>query len=73
MSKIRIETHFDEQFGMYAAVSPEHHYCTGLGKTPEQARARLEFAISLWFGPEGGRLRGRDTEEHEVGQGLDGL
>ena len=57
MSAERIETRFDERFGMYVAVAPDRHYCTGLGKTPEQARERLELAISLWFDPEDGRLR----------------
>ncbi len=56
MSAQRIETRFDERFGMYVAVAPDFHHCTGLGRTPEQARERLELAISLWFDPEDGRL-----------------
>ena len=56
MSATRIETRYDERFEMYVAVAPDLHYCTGLGKTPEQARERLEQAISLWFDPEDGRL-----------------
>ncbi len=57
MSADRIEIRYDERFGMYVAVAPDHHHCTGLGATPEEARARLELAISLWFDPESGRLR----------------
>ena len=57
MGRKRIETRYDERFGMYVAVAPEQSFCTGLGKTPEEARRRLELAISLWFDPEGGRLR----------------
>ena len=45
-------------FGMYVAVAPDRSYCTGLGKTPAQARARLELAISLWFDPVTGQFRG---------------
>ena len=55
MSANRIETRYDERLGMYVAVAPNRAYCTGFGKTPEEARARLELAISLWFDSEGGR------------------
>ena len=55
MSAYRIETRYDERFGMYVAVAPDQAYCTGFGKTPEEARARLEFTISLWFDSDGGR------------------
>ena len=55
MSANRIETRYDERLEMYVAVAPNRAYCTGFGKTPEEARARLEFAISLWFDSEGGR------------------
>ena len=58
MSADGIETRYDERFGMYVAVAPDFHHCTGLGETPEEARERLELAIALWFDPEGGRLRG---------------
>ena len=58
MSTDGIKTRYDERFGMYVAVAPDFHYCTGLGKTPEEALARLELAIALWFDPEGGRLCG---------------
>ena len=57
MSAERIETSYDERLGMYVAVAPDFHYCTGLGTTPEEARERLELAISLWFDPVDGRLR----------------
>jgi predicted RNase H-like HicB family nuclease len=56
MTATRIETRYDKRSGMYLAVAPDLHYCTGLGKTPGEARARLEAAISLWFDPEEGRL-----------------
>ncbi len=57
MAAYEVETRYDESLGMYVAVAPDRCYCTGLGKTPEEARARLELAISLWFDSEGGRLR----------------
>ena len=57
MSATEIETRYDERIGMYIAVAPDYSYCTGLGRTPREARARLEMAISLWFDPQGGRLR----------------
>ena len=57
MSATEIVTRYDERIGMYIAVAPDNSYCTGLGKTPQEARARLEMAISLWFDPQGGRLR----------------
>lgn len=62
MSETRIETRYDERFGMYLAVAPDLHYCTGIGRTPEEARARLELAISLWFGPDGGHVAGAGRE-----------
>lgn len=56
MSAPRIEIHYDERFGMYAAVAPDRYNCTGLGRSPEEARARLELALSLWFDAEGAPL-----------------
>ena len=67
MTKTRIETRYDERFGMYLAVAPDLHYCTGLGRTPEEARERLELAISLWFDPEGGRLCGSGGGDSPTG------
>ena len=53
MSTTRIETHYDESRGLHVAVAPDQNFCTGLGKTPEEAHARLELAISLWFDSDG--------------------
>ena len=53
MVQTRIETHYDESSGLHAAVAPDLYYCTGLGRTPEEARAHLELAISRWFDSEG--------------------
>lgn len=67
MGKIRIETRFSKRFGVYLAVAPDFYYCTGLGKTPEEARQRVEQAVSLWFGKKGGRLSGLGGDESEPG------
>ena len=56
MGETRIETRYDERFGTYVAVAPDQSYCTGIGRTPEEARERLELALELWFDPRGGRL-----------------
>ena len=53
MSEFRIETHYDETCGLHVAVAPSRNFCTGFGKTPEEARVRLEQAISRWFDSEG--------------------
>ena len=53
MSEIRIETRRDESSGLHVAVAPSRNFCTSFGRTPEEARARLEQAISLWFDSEG--------------------
>lgn len=53
MSALKIETRYDRRFGVYVAVAPDRNYCTGFGKTAEEARARLELAVALWFDSEG--------------------
>ncbi len=58
MSAKKVETRYDQRFGMYVAVAPDRSFCTGFGKTPEEARARLELALALWFDSEGGPLFG---------------
>ncbi|MFQ5527315.1 MAG: type II toxin-antitoxin system HicB family antitoxin [Thermoanaerobaculia bacterium] len=50
---------------MYVAVAPDLSFCTGLGKTPEQAHARLELAMSLWFESDGAPLCGPDSGREE--------
>jgi predicted RNase H-like HicB family nuclease len=49
MRKTRVEMRYDEKSGLHVAVAPDIYFCTGLGTTPEEARAHLEFAISRWF------------------------
>lgn len=66
MSATNVETRYDERLGMYVAVAPNQSYCTGFGKTAEEARARLELAISLWFDSEGELLCGSGQEESPV-------
>ena len=53
MRATRIETYYDQSNGLHVAVAPDLYFCTGLGRTPEEAHARLELAISLWFDSEG--------------------
>ncbi len=53
MREIEIDLRFDESLGSYVAVAPSLHYCTAFGKTPEEARERLELARRLWFDSEG--------------------
>lgn len=53
MSEIEVQVRYDKRFGSYVAVAPSLHYCTGLGRTPEEARERLELARRLWFDSEG--------------------
>jgi predicted RNase H-like HicB family nuclease len=57
MSANEVETRYDEHIGMYIAVAPKQNYCTAFGRTPEEALARLELAVSLWFDSEGGLRR----------------
>ena len=58
MSAKKVETRYDQRLGMYVAVAPDWSFCTGFGKTPEEAHARLQLAVSLWFDSEGGPLCG---------------
>lgn len=69
MSDVRIEIRYDERFGSYLAVAPERYNCTGVGKTPEEARARLELALSLWFDADGAPLCELCREEVPDGSG----
>lgn len=55
MNAYEVETRYDQRLGMYVAVAPNRYYCTGFGKTPQEARARLELAVSLWFDSDGRR------------------
>lgn len=66
MHNMRIETHFDEKSGLHVAVAPDLYFCTGLGTTPEEARAHLEFAISRWFDSEGNPLCGPECGCEEL-------
>ena len=58
MSAYKVETRYDQRLRMYVAVAPNRNYCTGFGKTLEEAHARLELAVSLWFDSEGAPLLG---------------
>lgn len=63
MKAMKVEMHYDEKREMYLAVAPDLYFCTGLGKTPEEAHTRLELAVSLWFEAEGRRLHGSEGLE----------
>lgn len=70
MKPLRVETRYDEELGLHVAVAPDLYFCTGLGATPEEALARLEMGITLWFDDEGGPLCG---PECRLGDGDEGL
>lgn len=58
MNENGVETRYDAECGLYVAVAPGDNFCTAFGKTPEEARARLELARSLWFDKDGKPLCG---------------